>query len=146
LTLKFLGDTQVKYIEKIKDKIKECSKSDVAINCKLTHIGIFPNERFARVIWAGIKENNLQIINLAKKIEEVLFEVGFKKEKRDFKTHITFCRIKQILDHNRFKSILDEISNNLAPQEFIINKITFFESNLTPKGPIYSALFTHYLK
>ena len=146
LTLKFLGDTKLKLIEQIKDKIKECSNDEHAMSYSLTHIGVFPNEKFTRVIWAGIEGTNSQITNLAKKLEESIFRLGFKKEKRGFKTHITFCRIKQILDRNRFRTTLEEINKDFKPIEFIINKITFFESNLTPTGPIYTALFNYYLK
>ena len=146
LTLKFLGDTKLKFIEQIKDKIKEYSEDEHAMSYSLTHIGAFPNEKFARIIWAGIEGDNSQIINLARKLEEALFEFGFKKEKRDFKTHITFCRTKQILDHNGFRTTLEEINKSFQPIEFIINKIILFESNLTPTGPIYSALFNYYLK
>lgn len=146
LTLKFLGDTKPKLIEQIKDKIIECAKNECAATCSLSHIGAFPNERSARIIWAGIEDANSQIIELAKKLEESIFRLGFEKEKRDFKTHITFCRTKQILDHNKLKTILDEINSNFEPQEFVISKITLFESNLTPKGPIYTNLFSHHLK
>ncbi|MBL7197270.1 MAG: RNA 2',3'-cyclic phosphodiesterase [Candidatus Omnitrophica bacterium] len=146
LTLKFLGDTQLKYVEKIKDKIKECFKDADVINCHLTNIGTFPNEKFPRVIWAGIKSGDIQIINLAKKLEESLLEFGFKKEKRGFKTHITICRPKQILNRDQFKSALEEINKNFRPREFTINKIIFFESKLTPQGPIYTALLNYFLQ
>jgi len=146
LTLKFLGDTRLNNIEKIKNKIKDCFEGEKSINCILANIGTFPNERFTRVIWAGIKNGDIQIIKLSKKLDKSLRQLGFKKEKRDFKAHITICRPKQILNHGQFTSTLEEINQNFQPQEFTINRITFFESTLTPQGPIYTSLLDYILK
>ncbi|MFC1708516.1 RNA 2',3'-cyclic phosphodiesterase [Candidatus Omnitrophota bacterium] len=140
LTLKFLGDTQLKHVEKIKDKLKECLQNEKAIDCNLSNIGVFPNERFTRVIWVSIKGGDAQIIDMAKKLDKTLCKLGFKKEKREFKTHITICRPKQILEYNQFKATLDKINRDFQPKSFSINKVSFFESKLTPQGPIYTSL------
>lgn len=145
LTLKFFGDTRLKYVEAIKDKIKECLNDTPPIKCELTKIGVFPEIKSPRVIWVGIKDETNTITNLAKKIEENMFGLGFKKEKRDFKTHITICRPKQIFDPVQFGLLLEEINKNFKPLEFNINKLTFFESKLTPQGSIYTPLYTHIL-
>lgn len=146
LTLKFLGDTTLKIIEQIKEEIKTILYDEPSMNCNIAGVGVFPNEKFARVIWVGIKGGDTQIINLAKKFEKQLGKLGFKKEKKDFKTHITICRPKQILDKNQFKSTLETINNKFQPKEFIVNKLTFFESKLTPQGPLYTSLCSVLLK
>mgnify|MGYP001559496920 CR=1 FL=1 len=146
LTLKFLGETQLKFIEPIKNNIKECLESLNAINCNITKAGVFPNEKFPRVAWVGIEEGKAKIIDLAKKIEYSIFKLGFKKEKREFKTHITICRIKQLLDYNQFCSIIDLTNKTFEPIEFTLNKITFFESQLSPQGSIYTELFRYILQ
>jgi 2'-5' RNA ligase len=140
LTLKFLGDTKLKYVEGIKQNIKDCLKDKTPIRCYLNRIGCFPNEKSARVIWAGLDDENGQILDLAKRLENSLFEFGFKKEKRDFKNHVTICRPRQILDPNQLSLLIEEINKNIKPLEFTINKITFFESQLTPQGSIYTPL------
>lgn len=145
LTLKFLGDTQLKYVEEIKQNLKECLIGESAISCNLSKVGLFPKEKFTRVIWVGIEGGDIGIINIAKKIEESLSKIDYAKEKREFKTHITICRPKQILNRDQFKSVLEEINKNFNPIKFTINKITFFESKLTPKGPIYTAISNYFL-
>ncbi|MFC1645729.1 RNA 2',3'-cyclic phosphodiesterase [Candidatus Omnitrophota bacterium] len=146
LTLKFLGDTQLEYIESIKDAIKECLVGEKPINCNLVNVGTFPNERFPRVVWAGIKGGDIEIINLAERLEKSLRKLGFKKEKRGFKAHLTICRAKQVLNHSQLKLALEEINNSFKPQEFTINKIAFFQSKLTPQGPIYTSLSDYLLQ
>jgi 2'-5' RNA ligase len=140
LTLKFIGDTELKTVQKIKEELNRCLKDEKSIKCNVSSVGVFPDDRFARVIWVGIKNGDMQIIDLAEKLENRLCKLGFKKEKKDFKTHITICRPKQILDRNLLKASLEEINGNFKPKEFTADKITFFESKLTPQGPIYSAL------
>ncbi|MFH1622113.1 MAG: RNA 2',3'-cyclic phosphodiesterase [Candidatus Omnitrophota bacterium] len=146
LTLKFLGDTQIKHIEEIKGKIKESFKDESSINCSLSGVGIFPNARSPRVIWVGIKNGAVEIINLASNLETTLSQLGFKKEKRDFKTHITICRPKQILGQQKLQNALEEINKQFSPQEFVINKITFLESKLTSQGSIYTPILSYQLK
>jgi 2'-5' RNA ligase len=146
LTLKFLGDTKTKHIEIIKNNISKCFNEVVAINCNLVNIGTFPNDKSPRVLWVGMESGESEIVRLADKLEEALFKIGFKKEKRDFKTHITICRPRQILNHQIFKSTLEEINKEFKPQDYSINKITFFESELIPEGPIYSPLLSIFLK
>lgn len=140
LTLKFLGDTPLDKVERVKEAIKDCFKEDKSINCDIAGVGVFPNDRFARVIWVRIKKGEIEIISLAKKLEKILSKLGFKKEKKDFKTHITICRPKQILDRNQFQLTLEKINRNFQPKEFVVNKIIFFESTLTPQGPNYATL------
>lgn len=144
LTLKFLGDTKVKDIKDIKDKIKETVEIQ-PINCTVDEAGAFPSEESPRVVWVGIGEGKNQITNLAIKLEESLALLGFKKEKREFKTHITICRTKQIINPQRLKDILREINDNFQPLKFSANKITFFESKLTPHGSIYTVLSDYLL-
>ncbi|MDD5006155.1 MAG: RNA 2',3'-cyclic phosphodiesterase [Candidatus Omnitrophica bacterium] len=146
LTLKFLGDTKLKDVEKIKEKIKNSSQGEQSIKCNLNKIGVFPNERSPRVIWAGIEGGYEQIAGLVNKLETNISELGFKKEKRDFKTHITICRPRQILNPQQFGLLLEEINKNFEPQEFVINELVFFESKLTPQGSIYTPLASYHLE
>jgi 2'-5' RNA ligase len=67
----------------------------------------------------------------------------FKAAKFDlhrFSPHITLCRIKHIKDPKGFKALehayLRKTLGILLPQ------ITLYRSTLTPKGPLYTPLFT----
>ena len=142
LTLKFLGETKLKQAEKIKEKIKGCLQNETSLKCMLNKIGALPKEKLARVIWAGVENEDNQIAELAKKIENSVFELGFKKEKRDFKNHVTICRPRRILNPDQFSLLIEKINKDFKPYEFIIDKLTFFESRLTPQGSIYTPLLS----
>jgi len=146
LTLKFLGDTQIQKIDSIKNCIQENLEGIKKINCNLKGLGVFPNLQSGRILWIGIEKGNDIIIDLAEKLDNSLLKLHFTKEKRGFYSHITICRIKQISNPKLFDWTIQEINKNFQPLEFIIDKLIFFESKLTPQGPIYTPLHVLNLK
>ena len=136
LTLKFLGNTPLEKIDNIKETIKENLEGVNAIECNITHIGAFPKLKFPRVIWAGIEKGSNQIADCANNLQETLSKVGFEKEERKFQSHITICRVKQVFSPQALSSTIQETNDSFPTLEFLINKIVFFESRLSPKGPI----------
>lgn len=140
LTLKFLGDTPKNKVASISDTLKECCNNIAATDCTITTAGVFPDDRFPRVVWVGIEKGGDRLTYLAQKIEDALGAMGFKKEKREFKSHITIARIKRVLDYHQFKATLEQINKTFSPIEFVAATITLFESTLTSDGPVYSRL------
>ena len=132
ITLKFFGELNEKEIEKVRNVM---SKSKFKkFRAKLDSIGVFPDEKFIRIVWAGI--------NPPEKIDEIhdvldmeLHKVGFSLDK-EFENHATLARVKEIKDKKSFVEKLKKIK--IKPLEFDINEIHLKESMLTPQGPIYS--------
>lgn len=146
LTLKFLGDTPQKRIDDIREALQKDFTVFSAVPCNLQSVGAFPNERSARVLWVGIQQGKTQIAEIAGTVEGALVPLGFKKEKRDFKTHITICRIKNVLDHIKFSAMIGQINSSFQPLAFTACAITFLESKLTPQGSVYTPLFNYRLQ
>ncbi|HHI03979.1 MAG TPA: RNA 2',3'-cyclic phosphodiesterase, partial [Candidatus Woesearchaeota archaeon] len=67
LTLKFLGEVEEKKIEDIKSALKEIKFEK--FSTALTEIGVFPNESYIRVVWAGLNDSENKITNLQKEID-----------------------------------------------------------------------------
>ncbi|MHA1213382.1 MAG: 2'-5' RNA ligase family protein [Candidatus Heimdallarchaeota archaeon] len=77
---------------------------------------------------------------IAQHIESLSDSFNFKKEKREFKAHLTIGRLKRIKD----KYQLVEVIQSYKETTFGSLKVTKFKlkkSELTPQGPIYSTLF-----
>ncbi len=76
------------------------------------------------------------LVDLAKKVQNVLEPIGFISDK-PFKSHITVFRIK-----NKIGDISKELEkfslNEFGSQE--VSSIKLKQSTLTPQGPIYSDL------
>jgi len=134
-TLQFLGEISNEVSQKIKQALKTIEFSSFKI--KFKGLGAFPKMKSPRVIWIGTDEvGGDALIDLAKKVENVLSPIGFSSDKL-FKSHITIFRIK-----NKIGDISKELEKfetfEFGSQE--ISKIKLKQSVLTPQGPVYSDL------
>jgi 2'-5' RNA ligase len=101
----------------------------------LDSIGIFPTENYIRVVWVGLKPEE-KILELQKQIDESLKEL-FRKEK-DFKAHITLCRVKYPEDKKSFVEQIKKIK--IESKRIKIKDFRLVKSTLNPKGPVYEDL------
>jgi 2'-5' RNA ligase len=139
LTLKFLGDTDEKLLGSIKNAIEETTSRHKKIESTINKIGVFPNLNSPRVIWAGLSEGIEALKSLARDTENGMVKLGFEKEKRPFKSHLTLGRVKEASGPH---DLCEAIKNyKLTPQEMFFDRIILFKSTLTPSGPIYDRLF-----
>ncbi|MEM4479290.1 MAG: RNA 2',3'-cyclic phosphodiesterase [Candidatus Methanomethylicaceae archaeon] len=136
ITIKFLGEINMKLLENIYEEIEKIKEEKFTISVK--GVGVFPNERFMRVIWVGVEEGKDKILKIQKEIDEKLLKFGFSKEK-DFIPHITVARVKSISNRNEILKIFEEFKEKNFGKS-LIDRITLKKSILTPKGPIYSNL------
>ena len=133
LTLKFLGEVQPDKAEEIKNVLKKITFGPFSVY--LDKIGVFPNENYIRVVWAGLEPEE-PVLGLQKSIDKKL-EKLFKKEK-DFKAHITLARVKFIEDKNNFINKLKTI--NIENKKIEVSNFKLIKSTLTPQGPVYEDL------
>ena len=134
-TLQFLGEISEENSQKIKQALKTIEFSTFEVNFK--GIGAFPKMKFPRVVWIGTDDiGGKSLVELAKKVENVLSPLGFINDKV-FKSHITIFRIK-----NKIGDISKELEK-FKTYEFgsqKISNIKLKQSVLTPQGPLYSDL------
>lgn len=143
LTLKFLGETDEKKIEKIIQVVEDTVKENKIFSIRLSILGAFPKINFPRVIWVGIDKGDQEAKDIALVLEEKLEKIGVPKEKRLFSSHITIGRVRSGLQREKLVkelNILQEKGLLEEGLEFLAKKITLFKSTLTPKGPIYEIL------
>jgi len=138
ITLKFLGDTEEEYINQIEKTIKESTDGIEPFDIKLANTGVFPNRNYVKVMWVGIEDKG-ELAQISNNINECLAALGFEKDKREFSPHLTIARVRSA----RNKERLVEIVNKYNDIEFSIIKVDSIklkQSELTPKGPIYTTL------
>lgn len=138
ITLKFLGDTNEKYIDQIEEIMKKSIRDIEPFEIKLTGAGVFPNPNYIKVMWIGIKDNG-ELEKISGNINEQLTNLGFEREKRRFSPHLTIARVRTA----RNKEKLVEIVEKYREVEFAkikVESIKLKQSKLTPKGPIYTTL------
>ncbi len=136
-SLKFLGNVDEKNIKSIKERINKIEF--LSFKIRLDKIGVFPNENFIRVIWAGLKSKELN--DLQKLIDYELLDL-FPKE-QEFVAHLTLGRVKNIQDKEKFKK---NFKINVEEKEFEVNEFCLVKSELHKEGPKYEVLERFKLK
>lgn len=138
LTLKFLGNVSLELIGEIKKHLDALVKDHRRFELSISELGAFPKKEYPRVIWVGIPRGRDQTIELAKDLQERLINLGFMKEKRDFKPHLTLGRVRSNHNRSQLTKLLESVT--VLPKTMQAETLTLFKSTLTPQGAIYEAL------
>jgi len=139
LTLKFLGNIEQENVQKISDVLKTIAAVFSAFNIQFSQIGAFPNHERPRVIWLGIEKGSEALRLLNNKIECELEKIGFQKEKREYKSHLTLGRVKSLKNISGLSRLINEAEFQFQ-DEIKIDRLILFQSTLTSKGALYTPL------
>ncbi len=139
LTLKFLGDTRAEAIAKIGEAIQRSAKGCPPIELRTKGIGVFPGISRARVVWVGIKGETDLLRKLQESLQNELNEIGFAREKRSFKGHLTLGRLKKRPDPKALLKAIEELGG-FESEPFTADRVILFKSDLKPEGAVYSEL------
>lgn len=143
ITLKFLGEIEEEKLKTINDRISTVASKHKQFSCNLTGCGVFPNEDYIRIVWAGLDCGGC-LAKLQKDIDNSLEDLGFEKEK-DFVNHITIARTKYKPDKSKLIEILNQLKTHKG-RTFNIKEVQLMKSTLTQQGPIYETLKTFKLE
>jgi 2'-5' RNA ligase len=152
VTMRFLGNIHPTMISPIHQAME--GVSFIPFDVELTGLGVFPNLKYIRVVWAGIHKGADELkeifdqleprlrklgFKIFDQLEPRLRKLGFKPDRKGFSPHLTIARVRTA--HN--KAELVRCIEELADYEFGILRadcLRLKKSILTPKGPIYSTL------
>jgi 2'-5' RNA ligase len=140
MTLKFLGEIDSNHIDDIGRLLDNISGRFNPIRLSFDELGVFRNGGEIRVLWIGTKGEIDILNNLYKELENEMLNLGFKKEKREFKPHITLAR-NVVFDKKLFevKELIDKDLN----YNFVLDRITLMKSEEIMKKRIYSQIKTY---
>ncbi|HKL08943.1 MAG TPA: RNA 2',3'-cyclic phosphodiesterase [Bacteroidales bacterium] len=138
ITLFFAGNTDEEMIQKISSHLEDLLKSKKSFTLKGKGIGVFRSLKSPRVLWLGIEKSEY-LQRLKVEIDLMMKAFGFKIEDRTFNPHLTLGRIKWLNDKSNLKKIIEDYKD-VEFQDFIIDEIIFYESILTPAGPVYQVI------
>jgi 2'-5' RNA ligase len=144
LTLKFLGDIKEADTENVARAVCESVTGYPPISLMVKGIGVFPGIIRPRVIWLGVSNQIDVLTTLQKTLDEKLKAMGFPKEKRPFKGHLTLGRINSKIDPKKLHDVLKEFTQ-FESEPFFADRIILYQSDLKPKGPVYTKLIETYL-
>jgi RNA 2',3'-cyclic 3'-phosphodiesterase len=142
ITLKFLGDTDTGLTNKISSIMSEVISRHRKVELEFDKFGMFYRDKKPSILWLGLKKN-LALKELFLEFEKEIFTLGFKKENREFKPHLTILRIKGNEDINKLNALVSEPELAL---NFTADKIILFKSQLMPSGSKYEIVNSFLLK
>jgi 2'-5' RNA ligase len=141
LTIKFLGNIRVSDINDIEIAVQETAANFSPLLLSAGGSGVFPNIRKPRVIWTGIEGQRKELVDLQKMLADKLECIGFPKETRPFKGHLTIGRLKGRVDSRKLAENISRF-NSFTTKQFSCDRIFLMQSELKPSGPIYSRLMS----
>lgn len=143
ITLKFLGNITEEQKEKIQEILDDNLKGFNSFKIGLQGVGAFPKPNYPRVVWVGTTGEE-QLKPIAKLIDEKINKLGFPKEERAFKSHLTFARVRSGRNKDKLTEALKKFEAFSGP-EFLVDAVCLLQSALTPQGSIYTLLHKTYL-
>jgi 2'-5' RNA ligase len=140
LTIVFLGDVREGDISAIGREIEQVCFGFHPFDFCLKGLGLFPDRRRPRILWAGYDGDVERITSLRDVLHERLMPFEIKEEKRDFKPHLTLGRFRNPVKADpQLDGILSR-HESLSSPCFQVSELILFKSELRPQGPEYTRL------
>jgi 2'-5' RNA ligase len=93
VTLKFLGDVEDREIYAICRAVNNAVQNASCFSLACRGVGAFPSIHQPRTIWVGIDDLDQELTTLFSRLESELSALGFPREPRRFKPHLTLGRV-----------------------------------------------------
>jgi 2'-5' RNA ligase len=134
LTLKFLGEISEAKVREVSAALKSLDRFE-RFTVAVKGFGFFPGAQRPRVFWAGV-EAPANLIQLAEQVDEAMQRIGFAREERAFRPHLTVARFKVPQPQPALQALLaQEGEQELG--NFVVSEFFLFESKLSPRGAEY---------
>ena len=131
VTMKFLGSTYPRLVDWVAETVAEVASANQPIHSSLTGLGAFPNERRARVLWAGLDDPGARLAAIAASLDDALSR-EFKVEKRAFTAHLTVARFDPPVRLGDRLGAADVTSD-----PFPVDRLVLYRSHLQRPAPRY---------
>lgn len=143
LTLRFLGPTPEEEVPRINEAVGGVIRDYADISLKIEGTGVFPRAQRPRVLWMGVQGQIDRLIAMVEDMNRALDPLGYPTDERDYAPHVTIGRIRY--PQKVTPDVSDFLNSQYQSIVFDVHKVTFFQSDLVPGGPIYSSLGVHEL-
>jgi 2'-5' RNA ligase len=143
LTLKFFGNIDQDDVKNICAIMKKQVTSVPTLSLNVEKIGVFPDARRPRVFWLGTTGDIDKLAALQAQVERDFEGIGFPRENRPFRAHLTLGRIKIPQEIMGISEALNKY-NDFVVGKFNCSEIILFQSKLMSQGAIYTKLEKFY--
>lgn len=139
LTIKFLGEIGEAGIGRVRSVLDEVAARHAPFALAVGGLGVFPNPRAPRVVWAGLTAGAGEAAAIQRDLENGLKRLGFPKEARGFTPHLTLGRVRSPQNAPALLARIEAVGQFFAGQ-VAVTHLDLMRSQLDPKGSIYTVL------
>jgi 2'-5' RNA ligase len=140
ITIKFLGQVDRRSVPDILKALEKGVHARKSFRMEIEGLSFFPRPTKPRVVAAGVEEAGAaSLALLAADVEDALVEVGFGREERGFRGHVTLGRVKSPKGIAALSDCL--LTHDGRPfGEDHVESIALIMSELRREGPLYTVL------
>jgi 2'-5' RNA ligase len=140
VTMKFLGQVDRRAVPEVLKALKEAVGEVKPFRAEVAGAAFFPTPVRPRIVAAGVEPQAAQgLAELAARLEDALAELGFGRERRAFRAHVTLGRVKGTKGVGALADALLTADGRPFGQQDV-RQVTLFMSELSRAGPRYTAL------
>ena len=136
LTLKFMSDIPAGTVEEVLEALPQVASQFPPIKLAISGLGVFPNTRRPRVLWAGLTGELEALSELQSAVDDMVGRLGLPKELRPFSPHLTLGRVRRETPESQLRKI-GEIMADAAPPSAVpwtANTVNLMRTELDPAG------------
>lgn len=153
VTVRFIGEVADASIDAVTAAVRDGAASVRSSVAQARGLGAFPSAHGRganrpRVVWAGVDDPSRTLSSIEESISSKLAVLGYAREERPFSAHVTVARINvgarmkdDVRDVGALSARLEAASKNAPAFGAVpLDEVTLFRSDLSPRGPSYTAL------
>lgn len=142
LTVKFLGDVPTNSVPGVIDAVSGAARQIEPFHIELGAVGVFPDRGSPRTLWVGFTGDLDPLRQMHRLVDEAAAGLGFTKERRLFRPHLTLARVRDGASADARRSAIEAAERcwNARGLRFEVNAVSLIESFLSPKGARYEPL------
>lgn len=133
-TVKFFGDLDDSQTKKIMEIMNSIKGEEIEI--EISGVGTFPDSSYIRVVWIGVGQGKEKFTKFMNEVNKKFSGIGKNAE---VTPHLTIGRVKFIENKEELGEKIQKIKNECIGK-MRINQLILYESQLTPKGPVYKEI------
>jgi len=133
VTLRFLGPTAGDRIDSLGDAVRRIAARNEPFETAIAGAGAFPSSGRPRTLWLGIDDGNGALANLARDLDDELARLGWERQDRPFRPHLTLARADGVRAGPASAAALRSAADGLRLSSRV-DRVVLFES-LTGGGP-----------
>ncbi|HJT32688.1 MAG TPA: RNA 2',3'-cyclic phosphodiesterase [Pirellulales bacterium] len=139
LTLKFLGDVDLREIPAVCDAVTQAVADLPPFEIEAHGAGAFPTAARPRTIWLGVGRGSEEMVALHDAVDRALGGLGYRREQRRFRPHLTVGRVRGGRDLDALGELLGQHAD-FAGGVTSVDEVVVMSSELSPDGPEYEPL------